>query len=291
MMALSGSQIILNAFLGGTVVAATAGVVGYFLVLRAHAFAGEAFTDIGFAGATGAALVGVPALAGMVVFSLLAAAGLGALGKRIRGRDIEVGMVLSFALGLGVLFLSIYSHESATHALSGVGILFGSTFSIDANDILTALASCTLAVGIVVITFRPLLFSSIDPDSAETRGVPTRALSVVFLVVLALTTAACVLVVGVLLVASLLIAPAAAASNVSKRPGRSIGLSVATGVGITWSGLLLTFVGTVRHLPVGFYISALAAITYAASLAARRIRRAPRVAEPVHLDRETGHGA
>ena len=276
------SEIVAHAFIGGTIAAVVAGSVGYFLVLRAQAFAAEAFTDIGFAGATGAALLGVRSLAGMILFSLLAAVGLGVLGNRVRGRDVEVGMVLSFALGLGVLFLSIYSHTSARHAMSSVSILFGSMLTIDSTEILLAFASCGTAIAVLAAVYRPLLFASVDPAGAQARGVPTRALSVIFLVILALTTAACVLVVGVLLAASLLIAPAAAAVNLTHRPTQSIIVSVATGTGITWLGLILTFAGTVRHLPVGFYISVLAALTYAVSLVVRRLRPSARYVESPH---------
>jgi zinc/manganese transport system permease protein len=277
-----------HAFIGGAIVAVVAGSVGYFLVLRAQAFAAEAFTDIGFAGATGAALLGAGSLAGMIVFSLLAAVVLGMFGERVRGRDVEIGMVLSFALGLGVLFLSIYSRTSASHSMSGINILFGSMLTINSTDILPALATCATALGALAIVHRPLLFASVDPAGAEARGVPMRALSVVFLAIVALTTATCVLLVGILLTASLLIAPAAAAVNLTNRPARSIALSVATAVCVTWGGLLLTFAGIVRHLPAGFYISTLAALTYGVSLLLRKRLRPMRVFEQPHSDRETG---
>ena len=285
---LFSSEIMMHAFIGGAIVAVVAGSVGYFLVLRAQAFAAEAFTDIGFAGATGAALLRVESLAGMIVFSLLAAAGLGILGNRVKGRDVEIGMVLSFALGLGVLFLSIYSRTSASHAMSGMNILFGSILTINSRDILPALASCAAAVAALGVVHRPLLFASVDPAGAEARGLPMRALSTAFLAIVALTTAACVLLVGVLLTASLLIAPAATAVNLTNRPAHSIGLSVATAVGVTWLGLVLTIVGTGRHLPAGFYISALAALTYGASLVFRKLFRPMRARQCPHEERATG---
>lgn len=116
MFSLLASDVFQKALLGGTVAAVMAGVVGYFLVLRVQAFAAESFMDICFAGATGASLLGQPPLVGMIVFSLLSALSLGALGERARGRSVEIGMVLSFALGLGVLFLSIYTRSSASHS-------------------------------------------------------------------------------------------------------------------------------------------------------------------------------
>src|SRR6266704_7095374 len=114
-----------NAFLAGALVAIMAAVMGYFVVLRAQAFAGEALADIRFAGASGAAILGIGSLLGMLGLTLLAALGMGALGERVRGRDVEIGMVLSFALGLGVLFLNLYTQ----YATETVGVLFGSILS------------------------------------------------------------------------------------------------------------------------------------------------------------------
>jgi zinc/manganese transport system permease protein len=125
---------------------------------------------------------------------------------------------------------------------------------------------------LLAFLFRPLLFASIDPEVAQARGVPVRLLSIVFLMLLGVTTAETILVVGVLLVLALLIAPAASALHVTKRPRTSIGLSVALGLIFTWGGLILAFAGTGRHLPVSFYISALAGISYFVSLIAARMR-------------------
>jgi zinc/manganese transport system permease protein len=279
------SDVFQKALLGGTAAAAMAGVVGYFLVLRVQAFAAEAFMDICFAGATGASLLGQSALTGMIVFSLLSALGLGAFGERARGRSVETGMVLSFALGLGVLFLSIYTRASASHSNAGVSILFGSILSVRPADIYRMLACGLVALAALAAVYRPLLFASIDPEGARARGVPVRALSVVFLLVLALAAAACTFVVGVLLASALLIAPAAAAAAVTTRPHRTILLSVAFGLFITWAGLLVSFAGPWRHPPIGFSISALAGMVYAgAAIAGRRDRQ--RRVPPRDLDRE-----
>lgn len=273
MFSLFQYEFVQNAFLGGTIIAIVAAVVGYFVVLRAQAFAAEALTDIGFAGATGAAILGFGALIGMLFLTLLSALGMGALGERVRGRDIEIGMVLSFALGLGVLFLSMYTQNSAAHATAGIGILFGSILSISRQDVWTALGcSCMILLALIVL-FRPLLFASVDPEVAQARGVPVRLLSVAFLIILGATAAQAVLVIGVLLVSSLLIAPAATAERLTHRPLTALLLSIVLSLAFTWIGLLLAFMGTGRHLPVGFYISALAALSYfSAVLVSRRGR-------------------
>ncbi|MBV9232045.1 MAG: metal ABC transporter permease [Chloroflexi bacterium] len=275
-------EFVQNAFLAGTIVAIVSAIIGYFVVLRAQSFAGEALTDIGFAGATGAALLGVSSLLGMLLFTLLAALGMGALGERVRGRDVEIGMVLSFALGLGVLFLSIYIQQG-THANAGVGILFGSILSVSRSDVFVTFG-CSIAILVLMaLLFRPLLFASIDPEVALTRGVPVRQLSIIFLLLLGVATAESILVVGVLLVFALLIAPAATAERLAHRPLTAIILAVVLGLCFTWGGLILAFVGTAgHHFPVGFYISTLAALSYFVSLGVGRLRAPRRYQTPPH---------
>src|SRR5256712_9745015 len=154
-----------NAFLEGALVAIMAAVIGYFVVLRAQAFAGEALADIGFAGAAGAAILGISWLLGMLGLTLLAALGIGALGERVRGRDIEIGMVLSFALGLGVLFLSIYIQHGANSNV-GVSVLFGSILTVTRRDVIITLISSSATLLVLALLFRPLLFASVDPEVA-----------------------------------------------------------------------------------------------------------------------------
>jgi zinc/manganese transport system permease protein len=274
-----------NAFLAGSLVAIMAAVIGYFVVLRAQAFAGEALADIGFAGATGAAILGIGSLLGMLGLTLLAALGIGALGERVRGRDIEIGMVLSFALGLGVLFLSIYIQNGA-NANAGVSVLFGSILTVTRRDVIITLITGSVTLLILAFLFRPLLFASIDPEVAQARGVPVRLLSIVFLLLLAVATAEAVLVIGVLLVFALLIAPAAAAEHLTHRPLTAIILSIILGLTFTWGGLILAFVGTGQHLPASFYISAMAALTYFASMVIARFRSPRRYRELPHPSRE-----
>jgi zinc/manganese transport system permease protein len=260
MFALFQQEFIQNAFLAGTIVALVAAVVGYFVVLRAQAFASESISEIGFAGSTGGPLFGVSSLIGMFILTILSALGMGALGERVRGRDVETGMVLAFALGLGVLFTSLYA--SGKNAVATVSALFGSILSVSRGDVLTTLISGIVVLFLLAFLFRPLLFASIDPEVAQTRGVPIRLLSIMFLVLLAVTIAMAIQVVGALLVFALLIAPAASATRLTHRPLTTIVLSIVLGLGITWIGLILTIVGTGRYLPASFYIATIATFTY-----------------------------
>ncbi|HLI06377.1 MAG TPA: metal ABC transporter permease [Ktedonobacteraceae bacterium] len=272
-------EFVQNAFIAGSIVAVLTAIVGYFVVLRVQAFAGDALAHIGFAGATGAAVLGIASLIGTYFFTLLGAIGMGALGERVRGRDLEIGMVLSFALGLGVLFLNLYT----SFATEAVGVLFGSILSVTRSDVGTILITSIVMLLILGFIFRPLLFSSIDPEVALARGVPVRALSIGFMLLLAITVAEAIQVVGVLLVFALLIAPAATAQKVSHEPLSTIGLSILFGLLFTWCGLLLAFF---TRLPVSFYISVLAALSYLVVMLLTRLRTPYRYKAPPHPSRE-----
>ncbi len=255
MIALFHYQFVQYAFLAGTIIAITSAVIGYFVVLRSQAFAAHALSHIGFAGATGAALMGLSSLTGTFFFTILAALGMGALGKRIQGRDVEVGMILSLALGLGVLFLKLYT----TNATEAVSILFGSILSVTRYDLLLSIITGIITIVILIILFRPLLFASVDPEVATARGVPVNFLSIVFMVLLATAVTEAILIVGILLVFALVVAPAAIAQHVSKRPLMTIILSISFGLFFTWGGL---FLALLLHAPVSFFIAGLSAVSY-----------------------------
>ncbi len=272
-------EFVRNAFLAGSVVAIVSGMVGYFVVLRGQAFACEALSHIGFTGATAAVLLGVGSLEGMFFFTLLAALGMGLLGKRLRNRDIEVGMILTFMLGLGVLFLSIITQNATT----GVNILFGSILSVTHTDVLVTIGAGLFTIILLACMYRPLLFASFDPDVAETRGVPAQGLSVVFLLLLAISVSEAMKVVGVLLVFALLVVPAAAAEHLTHRPLPAMLLSVLISLISTLGGLVLAFIG---HWPASFYIVGLTSLFYFASLGIRAIYFPRRYREPSHPSRE-----
>jgi zinc/manganese transport system permease protein len=254
-----------NALIAGTIVAITAGIVGYFVVLRGLSFAGHALSHVGFAGATGAVALGVPAVLGLLAFALLGAAGMGTMGERARGRDVAIGIVLAWSLGLGVLFLSLYKGY-ATEAYS---LLFGEILGISvANVIVTAIVS-GIAIAALAFLYRPLLFSSVDPDAALARGVPVRGIATAFMVVLALAVATAAQVVGVLLIFALLVTPAAVAERLTARPARAIALAVCFALAFTWGGLLLALY---VQYPVSFFITSLAFATY---VVVRALRPSP----------------
>lgn len=255
MLELLNHQFIQYAFIAGTLIAVICAIVGYFVVLRAQAFAAESLSCIGFTGATGAAVFGLSSFVGTFIFTAIIALGFGLFGKRLKGRDVEIGMVLSFALGLGVLFLKLYT-SSATEA---VNVLFGSILSVTTGDLYLSLFTGIFVFIVLAVIFRPLLFASVDPEIAETRGVPVKLLGIIFMILLGITISEAILVVGVLLVFALLIAPAAIAEHLENRPVKGIVVSVLLGLFFTWGGMIL---GLLFHVPVSFFIAALAAVSY-----------------------------
>jgi len=259
-----------NAFLAGTIVAVVAGVVGYYMVLRAQAFAGHALAHVGFAGATGALLLGVSPIVGLLAVGLGAAMGIGALeerqGSARLGGGVAVAGVFTFGLGLGLLFLQLYSGQ----AENAYAILFGAVLGINDSDVVTIMVTAIVTLVLLAAIARPLLFASLDPDVAQARGVPVRALSIGFLVLLAFAVAEAVQVVGTLLIFALLVTPAAIAQHLTARPSRAIGLSVLFALLFTWSGLVVAYFGP--YNVVGFYVTTFAFGTYLLVLLVKTVR-------------------
>ncbi len=249
-----------NAFLAGTLIALAAGPVGYFMVLRGQAFAGHALAHVGFSGATGALLIGVSPLVGLLVVSIAAALGISVLTKESNesgaGGAVAIGTVYTFFLGLGLLFLQLYSGQ----AENVYSILFGAVLGISDQDVWVVVLTATVTLGGLALIGRPLLFASIDPDVAEAQGVPVRLLGLSFLVVLAFAVAQAVQVVGVLLIFALLVAPAATAQRLTSRPGVAIMISIVLSLLFTWLGLAIAYFAP--YAVVGFYITTLAFGTY-----------------------------
>jgi zinc/manganese transport system permease protein len=244
-----------NAFIAGTIVAILAGVVGYFVVLRRLSFATEALSHGGFAGATGAVVLGQDTFLGLLAFTSVSGAFMGVLGERLRGRDVAIGGTLAFSLALGSLFLTL----STKFAGQAVNILFGNILAIASRDVVFVAIFAAFALCVVAAMYRPLLFASVDAEIADARGVPVRLLSVAFMVLLAITVSASVQVVGVLLIFALMILPAAAAQHITAQPSHAIGLAVVLAVLYVWAGLL---VGFYLPLPPSFFITAFAFATF-----------------------------
>lgn len=253
-----------SALAGGILVAVAAGLLGYFVVIRQHAFAAHALAHIGFPGATGAVLIGVPVTAGLAVFTIVGGLAIGLLGKRLADREVATGTILAFATGLGVLFNSLASKN----ANAVTNVLFGNLLAISTDE-LVVFAAITLAILLALgLVARPLTLASVNPEVAEAKGLPVRALGVVFMVLLALVITMAVQVVGTLLLFALVVTPTAAALAISPRPIVVAGLGTAIGIGSVVGGLVLS---AMFNLPPSFFIVTISFVIWLGVLGIVRI--------------------
>lgn len=256
-----------NAFRAGTIVAVVAAAIGWFMVLRRQAFVGHTFAVVGFPGAAGATWLGVGATWGYFGVCLAAALLFAALprggGSSHSQESAVVGTVQAFALACGFLFVSLYRGF-----LNGVNaLLFGSFVGIADSQVLALLVVAAVALVALVVVGRPLLFASIDPDVAAARGVPVRALSVLFLVLLGLTVAEVSQITGTLLVFALLVMPAATAQALTPRPGLGLAATATIALVVTWAGLAAAYYS---DYPIGFFVTTFAFAAYVGAIVISR---------------------
>jgi zinc/manganese transport system permease protein len=246
-----------HAFEAGTIVAIVAGIIGYFVVLRRSSFAAHGLSHAGFTGAAAAVLFGLNPIAGLFAFTMAGALVMSVLGRRAQNRDVQIGVVLAFMLGLGVLFISLYRGGYATEAYS---ILFGQILGISVANVWTTLITGVLVLAVFAFIYRPLLFTSLDEEVAEAKGISVTTIGIIFMLLIAATTSIAVQVVGVLLIFALMVTPAAVAQRLARRPAQGIVISVAIALLSTWFGLFISFY---LPYPVSFFITSTTFVVYA----------------------------
>jgi zinc/manganese transport system permease protein len=260
------SGLMLNTWITASIVAVSAGVTGFFAVLRGQTFASHAIPNGAFAGAAGASLLGINVIWGLLVFAVGGALAIGALGGEGRGRnsrtDVVTALALVLMLGLGALFVSLGSQ----YAEETYAYLFGEVFGISQGEVLPIAGLGIVAVVAIAAAFRPLMLTSALPEVAEARGVSTRRVDLYFLLVMAIATSMTVPVVGALLMFSLMIGPAAAARAVTSRPGTALALSVVIALATVWLSIALSYQ---TNWPLGFFVGTIGAAFYLIGLAAR----------------------
>jgi zinc/manganese transport system permease protein len=247
---------LMNAWIVATMVAVVAGVVGFFVVMRGSAFVADAVPQGAFAGAAGASLIGVSTLVGLSVFALAGALGIGWLGRRGR-HDVATALTLVLMLGLGALFLSFTTQYSAEI----FALLFGEILGVSSSEILPVAALGLICIAAIAVMYRPLLLSSLAPESGEARGVRAARMELLFLIVVAIATAMTLPVVGALLIFSLMIGPPAAARALTSSPLRAMALSVVIAVALAWAAIAASYE---TDWPVGFFVGVGGAVCYAA---------------------------
>lgn len=268
-----------NSLIAGAVLGIVGGLVSVFVMTRDLPFAVHGISELSFAGASGALLLGASVVVGSFVGSLIAAVALGVLGLRARDRNSIIGVLMPFGLGLGILFLALYKGRAANK----FGLLTGQIVAIDDTS-LNVLVGTSLAVLVVLIAiWRPLMFASVDPDVAAARGVPVRLLGPLFVVLLGCSVAVSIQVIGALLILTLLCTPAAAALQVTSSPFWVPVLSMTFAFSSMVGGILLALGTTI---PISPYVTTLAFAIYVVCriVGARRersLRRVSRDAVPV----------
>jgi zinc/manganese transport system permease protein len=244
-----------NSIWAGAVLGLLGGLVGTFVMKRDLAFAVHGISELSFAGAAFALLIGADVVLGSLAGSVVAALLLGLMGVRARDKNSTIGVLMPFGLGLGILFLSLYEGRTANK----FGLLTGQIVSVGTVQLQVLAGAAVVVMLALVAIWRPLTFASVDPDVAAARGVPVRSLALGFMLLLGVSVALSIQIVGALLVLALLITPAAAALRVTSSPRLVVALSVVFAVTATVGGILLALGG---RLPISPYVTTLSFLIY-----------------------------
>jgi len=267
-----------HAFVAGTGIALAAGLLGYFLVLRAQVFTTDALGHVAYTGALGALAFGASARFGLYAATVVVALVLALLG-RARVDDVVIGSTFAWVLGLGSLFLTLYTtNRSDADGSASITFLFGSIFGLSARDATVSALVCLVVLVVMVLMARPLLFASLDPAVAAARGLPVRGLGLLFLLLVGVTTAEATRAVGGLLILGLVAAPAGMAHRLTTRPYLAMALSAGAATSAMWAGLVISY--EAPQVPPSFAILAVATAGYAlvalAASSGERVVRSPR---------------
>lgn len=255
-----------NAFLAGICIALAAGIMGYFTIARHCTFAAHALAHIGLPGATGAVLLGLPVSAGLGVFALGGALVIGALGKKASQREIATGTVLAFATGMGLFFARLSS--SASQQMQS--ILFGSILTITTKQVVGFAVFDVLLLAILAVIYRPLLFSSLDEQVAQAKGVPISLMNICFMAIMAGVVTIAVPAVGTLLVFALVITPAATANVITRSPFSAMVVATMICLISIWGGLV---VSAMFPAPPSFIIVTISTVFWAITKVIESVKR------------------
>jgi zinc/manganese transport system permease protein len=255
-----------NAAIAGLLISLAAGFIGYFVIARKSAFAAHALAHIGLPGATGAVLIGIPVNIGLGVFALAGALTIGALGKKAGKREVATGSILAFALGLGLFF----SRLSSAASQQMQAILFGSILTITSGQLWAFLVVDIVLFVVLALIYHPLLFSTVDENVAQAKGVPITAMNLIFMALMALVVTVSSQAVGTLLIFALVVTPAAAANTLTRSPLSSMIWGSVICLFSIWGGLLIS---TVLPTPPSFVIVTLSTLVWAISQAIAAARK------------------
>lgn len=244
-----------QALIAAALLALVAGLIGPFIVMRQMSFAVHGSSELSLTGAAFALLAGFNVGIGALLGCGLAAILFGVLGQRARERDSAIGVVLAFGLGLAVLFIHLYPGRTGT----SFALLTGQIVGVGYSGLALLVVVTVLVIAVLAVSYRPLLFATADPEVAAARGVPVRALGIVFAALVGVVAAQGVQIVGALLVMSLLITPAAAAARVFSSPVAVIAASVGFAELSAVAGIVLSLAPGV---PVSVFVTTISFAIY-----------------------------
>ena len=260
-------EFVRNALVAGSAIAVASGAVGYFVVLRAQVFAGDALSHVAFTGVLAAALAGINLQVGLFAATVAVALLFAALGDRLQADDVAIGVIFAWVLGLGVLFLYLFNRTAGTNGVIASRALFGSIFSLTAHQTEVAVLIAAGVAASLAWIARPLLYATIAPQSAAARGVPVGILGGAFLVLLGVDAGEATQAVGALLLLGLIAAPAGAALRLTANPMHGLRLSVGFGLASIWGGGTAAYL--IPTLPPSSAIIGVAVAIYAVTYANR----------------------
>jgi zinc/manganese transport system permease protein len=254
-----------NSLIAGLLLGIMGGLIGVFVMTRDMSFAVHGISELSFAGAAIALLVGLNVALGATIGSIVAAIIIAIMGTRAKDRNSIIAVLMPFGLGIGILALALYEGRAANK----FGLLTGQIIAVDDPQVFWLIATSLVVVIALLVIWRPLSFASLDPEVAEARGVPNKALGIIFMLLLALAVAASVQIVGALLVMTLLVTPAAAALRLTSSPLLVPILSMVFAVVAVVGGILLALGG---GLPISPYVTTLSFAIYLVARVVEKVR-------------------
>lgn len=242
-----------HALIAAALLGLLSGVMAPLIVIRQMSFSVHGTAELALMGASAALLFGLNVGGGAVIGSVVAAILLAVLG--MKQQDSAVGVVMSFGLGLAVLFIHLYPGRSST----AFSLLTGQIVGVSSASLWILVAVTVVVVGAVIIFWRPLMFASADPLLAQASGLNIRMIAIGFAIMVGLTTSQSVQIVGALLVMALLIVPGAAAVQVTANPVLAVLLSVVFALVSAVGGLVVSLA---PGLPVSVFVTTISFIIY-----------------------------
>ncbi|HEV3157233.1 MAG TPA: metal ABC transporter permease [Candidatus Baltobacteraceae bacterium] len=257
-----------RAFFAAIVVGSLCSAIGTYVVLRKLSFIGDGIAHASFAGIVIAYLRGLDYYFGAAIVAVLTALGIGYLNRRgAVSLDTAIGVLFTGAFALGVFLMS----RLPTYNVDLQGFLFGNILAVSPSDLAFIVGLAVVVTLVLVVLYRPLLFTTFDPVVAQASGFRTATIDYTLLVLLALTIVISLETVGIVLVAALLVTPAAAAFQVTRRFSTMLVTSIVIGASCAVAGLYASYD---LHAASGATIVLLATIVFfAAMFIGRRLRR------------------